>query len=91
MKGGEFSISFFDLPLISDLIDEKTAGKGFLESRKILQGFNSIHKNPAPLPDLNATLRDYQIKGHNWLSYLKSNSLGGVWPTIWDWENPFRP
>lgn len=76
-KEGKFSISFFDLPLIADLIDEKTASKGFLESRKILQGFNTIHKKPALLPDLNATLRDYQVKGFNWLAYLKSKELGG--------------
>ncbi len=76
-QNGNFSISFFDLPLINDLIDEKTAEKGFLESRRIIQGFNSIHDNPPPLPELKATLRDYQIKGYSWLSYLMSNNLGG--------------
>jgi SNF2 family DNA or RNA helicase len=76
-KDGNFKLSFFDLPLIQDLIDEKTAGKDFLRSKEILQGFNSLHQNPPPLPQLTAPLRDYQIKGYNWLSYLGKNDLGG--------------
>lgn len=74
---GNLKISFFDLPLIADLIDEKTVSKGFLESRNIISGFNTIHKNPPGLPQLNATLRDYQKKGFNWLVYLKKHHLGG--------------
>ena len=76
-KEGNLKISFFDLPLISDLIDEKTATKGFLESRKIISGFNTIHKNPPALPNMNVSLRDYQRKGFNWLAYLNKHSLGG--------------
>ncbi len=76
-KEGNLKISFFDLPLIADLIDEKTGSKGFLESRKIITGFNTIHNNPPELPQLNVSLRDYQKKGFNWLSYLKEHHLGG--------------
>jgi len=75
-KEGLLKISFFDLPLISDLIDEKTASKGFLESRKIISGFNTIHRNPPNVPKLNVILRDYQVKGFNWLVYLKKHHLG---------------
>jgi len=76
-KDGNITLSFFDLPLIHDLIDEKTAGTDFLRSKEILQGFNSINENPPALPELTGSLRDYQIKGYNWLSYLGSHDLGG--------------
>ena len=33
----------------------------------------------AKLPeDLNATLRDYQKEGFNWLSFLKETQIGGI-------------
>ncbi len=74
---GNIKISFFDLPMVSELIDEKTAAQGFLESRKILEGFNTISASqPAP-PELTAVLRDYQKHGFAWLHYLKTHQLGG--------------
>ncbi len=76
-KEGKFTLSFFDLPLVADMIDEKTASKGFLTSRRILEGFNTIQDRDHPKPALTSPLRDYQHKGYNWLSYLNNHNLGG--------------
>ncbi len=70
-------ISFFDLPLIEDLIDEKISGGSFAKSKEIFEGFNTLHLSAAKLPELNATLRPYQVQGFQWLSYLHDKSLGG--------------
>ncbi len=70
--------SFFDLPLIEELIDEKVAAANFEKSRSIFEGFNNIHQANIPLPNtINATLRPYQEQGYRWLQYLHSVSLGG--------------
>lgn len=76
-KKGNTRISFFDLPVIQDMIDEKTAGKGFLKSRSVLEGFNHLEDAQNTLPSIHGTLRDYQKKGAAWLSYLKKYRLGG--------------
>ncbi len=76
-KEGNLRISFFDLPLVAELIDEKTASQGFIEGRKILEGFNSIKGTPPLVTKMKVTLRDYQKKGFAWLNYLKENKLGG--------------
>ncbi|MBL7007171.1 MAG: DEAD/DEAH box helicase, partial [Spirochaetia bacterium] len=76
-KNGDLSISFFDLPLIAELIDEKTADIGFLKSRSILEGFNTFGQADAPVPLLQGTLRDYQHIGYKWLKYLHTHALGG--------------
>jgi len=76
-KNGDLSISFFDLPLIAELIDEKTADTGFLKSRSILEGFNTFEQIDAPEPVLQGTLRDYQHIGYKWLRYLHTHGLGG--------------
>ncbi|MEP7144220.1 MAG: DEAD/DEAH box helicase [Ferruginibacter sp.] len=70
-------ISFFDLPLIEDLIDEKISGGYFAKSKEIFEGFNSLHKAYIKPPRLNATLRPYQLQGYLWLNYLRENNLGG--------------
>ncbi len=70
-------ISFFDLPLIEDLIDEKISGVGFAKSKEIFEGFNNLHLSTLKLPKLNATLRPYQHQGFQWLNYLHQTNLGG--------------
>jgi superfamily II DNA or RNA helicase len=43
----------------------------------LIEGFEGIPK--APLPgDLTATLREYQARGIDWLTFLRSAGLGGV-------------
>ena len=70
-------ISFFDLPLIEDLIDEKISGGSFAKSKEIFEGFNTLHQSAIKLPKLNATLRPYQQQGYQWLNYLRETNLGG--------------
>ncbi|MGB0930157.1 MAG: DEAD/DEAH box helicase, partial [Chitinophagales bacterium] len=74
-KGVE--LSFFDLPFVEELIDEKVAKKTFKKSRAIFEGFNKIASKRTKLPKLNATLRPYQKQGFKWLNYLYENKLGG--------------
>ncbi len=69
-------LSFFDLPLIEELIDE-TAIQDLPKSRDIFRGFNSIDKKRLPLPDFNGELRPYQKFGVKWLNYLHEHRLGG--------------
>jgi len=70
-------ISFFDLPLVEELIDEKTADDSWPEVKNIFRGFNQLGDKKYALPAMNATLRDYQHYGFKWLSYLKECRLGG--------------
>lgn len=76
-KGKKVQVSFFDLPLVDELIEEKVSSKAFAKSRKIFEGFNSITSKRYRLPDINATLRPYQKDGFKWLKYLHDNKLGG--------------
>ncbi len=71
------NISFFDLPLLEGLIDEKLAEDVFGKSREIFEGFNTLHESENKIPEINATLRPYQEQGYHWLKYLQSVSLGG--------------
>ncbi len=68
-------ISFFDLPIIEELINEKIFEDGENPQRNFFEGINniSIDKN---LPNINATLREYQKYGYHWISYLLENNLG---------------
>ncbi|HEX8462418.1 MAG TPA: SNF2-related protein, partial [Segetibacter sp.] len=70
-------ISFFDLPLVEDLIDEKIAAETFKKSKSIFEGFNALHKSKVKLPAVQADLRPYQKQGYTWLKYLHDNNLGG--------------
>jgi SNF2 family DNA or RNA helicase len=70
-------ISFFDLPLVEDLIDEKIASETFKKSKSIFEGFNALHSSKEKLPDVQAELRPYQKQGYTWLKYLHDNKLGG--------------
>nr|MDQ6889644.1 SNF2-related protein [Bacteroidota bacterium] len=70
-------ISFFDLPMVEELIEEKAAAGQFSYAREIFEGFNELAKKKAKLPQVNATLRPYQQQGFKWLQYLYENKLGG--------------
>lgn len=76
-KKGMVEISFFDLPVIEELIEEKSATAQFSFAREIFEGFNKLAKKKATLPPVNATLRPYQQQGYKWLQYLHENKLGG--------------
>lgn len=70
-------ISIFDLPLIEDMIDEKSFNTEFRKSRELFLGFNTIKDMDLEVPKINATLREYQDYGYKWLAYLYKNDLGG--------------
>ncbi|MEM6966202.1 MAG: hypothetical protein AAF573_15665 [Bacteroidota bacterium] len=70
-------VSFFDLPLVEELIEEKVTGDTFKKSRAVFEGFNTINKKRYQLPEVNATLRPYQKAGFKWIKYLHDNKLGG--------------
>ena len=70
-------ISFFDLPLVEELLDEQLFSETFKQSKEIFLGFNTINEKKIQTPKLNATLRDYQTYGLKWLKYLHETGLGG--------------
>ncbi len=76
-KNNKVQISFFDLPLVEDLIDETIANQTFAFARDIFEGFNKLKDEKLKLPKVNATLRPYQEQGYKWLKYLYDKKLGG--------------
>ncbi|MFH0926328.1 MAG: DEAD/DEAH box helicase, partial [bacterium] len=76
-KKEKVSISFFDLPIVEELIEEKIAQESFTHSREIFLGFNKLKEAKAAIPKLKADLRPYQEQGFKWLNYLHQHGLGG--------------
>ena len=76
-KGKKVQLSFFDLPLLDDLIEEAAKDKTFERSRSIFEGFNRLVEEKAKLPKLQAKLRPYQVQGFKWIQYLHQQQLGG--------------
>ena len=77
-KGEDVKISFFDLPEIMELLDEKGKEvKSFDAYRKFYEGFNALRDTRLTTPGLKAKLRDYQKEGVKWINYLYSNNMGG--------------
>jgi SNF2 family DNA or RNA helicase len=76
-KKDKIEISFFDLPLVEELIEDRAASAVFQKSKSVFEGFNSLKTTTKKLPKVNATLRPYQQYGYQWLSYLREKRLGG--------------
>jgi len=76
-KKNKTSISFFDLPLVEELIEEKLQNATFQKHRNVFNGFNGLKDSKLKLPKVKAKLRDYQKQGVIWLDYLHQNKLGG--------------
>ncbi len=76
-KGKKVQLSFFDLPLLDDLLEETAKDKTFARSRAIFEGFNALQARKVKLPKLGAKLRPYQEQGFKWLTYLHEQKLGG--------------
>ena len=73
------TLPVFAMPDLGRLCDaEGLARPPSLDRLQALLGdFESLPE--APLPnDLNATLRDYQRRGTNWLAFLRNAGLGGL-------------
>ena len=74
--GNKIKVSFFDMPIVQDMIDEKAFENDFMGSKDFFEGINELPKEEVEYPKLNATLRDYQKYGYKWLKYLTDNNLG---------------
>lgn len=70
-------VSFFDLPIVEEMIDEKLASESFKRSREIFLGFNTLDEAKYEFPQLKEELRGYQKQGYKWVRYLHQHSLGG--------------
>jgi len=73
----DVALSFYDLPLIDDLINSKISGKGYLEAKEIFKGFNKLDDDVIEIPQLQQKLRQYQETGYKWLKYLHQHSMSG--------------
>lgn len=73
----KLKISFFDLPLIEELIEDHVSSEVFKKSREIIEGFNHIDKIDFNKDRIKTDLRSYQEQGFKWLKYLQENELGG--------------
>ena len=74
--GDKIKVSFFDMPIVQDMIDEKAFENNFMGNKDFFEGINKLSIENTEYPKLNATLRDYQKYGYKWLKYLTDNSLG---------------
>lgn len=70
-------VSFFDLPLIDELIDARDENADFVKSREVFAGFNTLSERRVPLSRFSGKLRPYQKAGVQWMDYLYENRLGG--------------
>ena len=76
-KGDKVKVSFFDLPEIESLLQEKLEGKTFKHYREFYEGFNSLAEKKLSTKGVNARLRNYQKEGVKWINYLYENNFGG--------------
>lgn len=74
---GEFKISYFDLPEVEALLNEKIAGEAVARTRGLYEGFRKLLDRKLKVPALKATLRPYQEEGVKWIDYLYANRIGG--------------
>ena len=70
-------ISFFDLPEVESMLEERMKGEVFERHHKVFEGFNELSKQKMRFPQVNAQLRNYQQEGVKWINYLYENNLGG--------------
>jgi len=77
-KDQNAQISFFDMPLVEEIIEEKITGEIFQRPKAFYNGLNQLSEQPFVQPPvINATLRPYQEQGVKWLKYLQEYQLGG--------------
>ncbi|MFK4785351.1 DEAD/DEAH box helicase [Fusobacterium sp. MFO224] len=70
-------ISFFDLPIVDEMINDKILKTEINKRKDFFLGINNLESKKIRLPKINATLRKYQEYGCKWLAYLIKNNLGG--------------
>jgi len=76
-KGDKVKVSFFDLPEIESLLNEKLEGQTFKHYREFYEGFNKLASKKLSTTGVNAKLRNYQKEGVKWINYLYDNNFGG--------------
>ena len=76
-SGKGIKISFFDLPEVESMLEERMKGEVFERHHKVFEGFNELSKQKMRFPQVNAQLRNYQQEGVKWINYLYENNLGG--------------
>ncbi len=76
-KGDKVKVSFFDLPEIENLLQEKLEGAAFKHHREFYEGFNKLASKRLTTKEVNAKLRNYQKEGVKWIQYLYDNGFGG--------------
>ncbi len=76
-KDGTLKVSFFDLPEVEELMQQRMEGAVFEHHRAVYDGFNHLREQRMRFPQVKATLRGYQQEGVKWINYLYENSLGG--------------
>ena len=76
-KDDKVKVSFFDLPEIEQLLQEKLEGKTFKHYREFYEGFNHLSSQKLHTTGVNAKLRNYQKEGVKWINYLYENNFGG--------------
>ncbi len=76
-RGDKVRVSFFDLPEVEELMQQRLEGEAFVRHREVYDGFNRLKKQRLKLPAVNAELRPYQVEGVKWMRYLHDTNLGG--------------
>jgi superfamily II DNA or RNA helicase len=78
IKGSDkVKVSFFDLPEVEALLENRIDNQSFNKMRSVYEGFNDLKDKTMKLPAVKAKLRDYQVEGFKWMNYLRENHLGG--------------
>ncbi len=73
----DVKVSFFDLPIVEEMLEARAEGEGLTQIKNVFQGFLALKDKKIDLPPVNAELRPYQKDGYKWLRYLHDNALGG--------------
>lgn len=76
-KKDKVQLSFFDLPLVEELLDEAVADRAFKKSRAFFTELNQLADKKPRLATVQAVLRPYQKRGVQWLEHLHDHKLNG--------------
>jgi SNF2 family DNA or RNA helicase len=76
-KKDKVQLSFFDLPLVEELLESAVAEATLKKSRSFFEGLNQLANQKPKTAKVNATLRPYQQRGVQWLEYLQESKLNG--------------
>jgi hypothetical protein len=78
--GGDGRLRAFAAPLAAEILGDDglpEAAKRWRHVAERIRSFERIPEHPLPA-GVDATLRDYQLRGYHWLIWLRELGLGGV-------------